>query len=67
MKVIKKTNGSIIIKGINFKKGEEVEVNQITFNYLKKTFPNVFDFVEDVKKEPEKPKTKIKRGRKYVE
>ncbi len=64
MKVIKKTNGSIIIKGMNFKKGEEVEVNQITFNYLKKTFPNVFDFVEDIKKAP---KTKAKRGRKSAE
>lgn len=67
MKVTKKTNGSIIIKGMNFKKGEEVGVNQVTFNYLKKTFPNVFDFVEDVKKEPEKPKTKTKRGRKSAE
>ncbi len=45
-KVKKKTNGRIVIKGIEFVKGKVVDVTKNVFDYITKTFKDMFEVVE---------------------
>ena len=55
-KLKKKTNGRIVIKNIEFSKGKVVEVTKNVFDYIMKTFKDMFDVVAQ---EVAKPATKI--------
>ena len=72
--VEKKTEGQMITKGKVFRFKSKVRVTKEMFEYLKKTFPNMFKFEEEKEKEvvmkttkkdeEKKPTKKVVRSRK---
>jgi len=49
-KVKKKTNGRMFSKGITFEFDKEVVVSKEIYDYLKKTFPDEFEFIAEKEK-----------------
>ena len=48
-KIKKKTNGKILINNIEFDKGKIVEVTKDMFEYITKTFKDLFEVIEQPK------------------
>jgi len=57
-KVRKKTKGRIVIKGVEFNFRKEVKVSKELFDYIAKTFPTIFELVNDTKPKNEAKETK---------
>jgi hypothetical protein len=57
-KIKKITNGRILINDIEFNQGEIVNVDEKVFNYIVKTFKDMFEVVS--KPEVKKPRASIK-------
>jgi len=59
MFVTKKTEGSILSCGIDFKYNVKTKVDNKTFTYLQDTFGDMFTFDKEVKTKQQKPVKKV--------
>jgi len=67
MKVKKITNGNMMIDGVTYMKDVIVVVNKKTFDYIKATFPNQFEFLDEPKKQTKKEEVKSRAENKVKE
>lgn len=60
MKATKKTEGTLSTLDKTFNQGQEVEVTDVEFKYLQKTFGDIFDFSGKTEEPKDKPKEEPK-------
>lgn len=62
-KLKKKTNGRIVIKNVEFNKGDIVTVTKNVFDYVLKTFKDMFEIIEQevAKVKPQKSQETVKK------
>jgi len=65
-KVKRKSEGNLTSQGITFEFGKEVVVTKLVYDYLKKTFPNDFEFVEEKEKNVAKSNKKTTKKKDEV-